>query len=62
MTSTTAPGAAAPGKTTAARFVGQSITRKEDKRLVTGHGQYVDDIVLPGMLHGAFLRSDLAPR
>ncbi|HEX9505912.1 MAG TPA: xanthine dehydrogenase family protein molybdopterin-binding subunit, partial [Acidimicrobiia bacterium] len=45
---------------TAGRFIGQSITRKEDKRLVTGHGLYVDDVVVPGMLHGAFLRSDLA--
>ncbi|HEX5587531.1 MAG TPA: xanthine dehydrogenase family protein molybdopterin-binding subunit, partial [Acidimicrobiia bacterium] len=52
------PSASSPS--TAARFVGQSITRKEDKRLVTGHGQYVDDVVMPGMLHGAFLRSDLA--
>ncbi len=42
----------------AARFVGQSVHRKEDRRLVTGHGQYVDDIVLPRMLHGAFLRSE----
>lgn len=44
----------------AARFVGQSVTRKEDRRLLTGHGQYVDDVVLPGMLHGAFVRSDFA--
>jgi carbon-monoxide dehydrogenase large subunit len=44
----------------AARFVGQSVQRKEDKRLLTGHGQYVDDVVVPGMLHGAFLRSDVA--
>ena len=44
----------------AARFVGQSIKRVEDPRLVTGHGRYVDDIVLPGMLHAAFLRSDYA--
>ncbi len=44
----------------AARFVGQSVRRKEDRRLVTGHGRYVDDVSLPGMLHGAFLRSDLA--
>jgi carbon-monoxide dehydrogenase large subunit len=44
----------------AARFVGQSVQRKEDKRLLTGHGQYVDDVVLPGMLHGAFLRGDVA--
>ena len=26
----------------AARFVGQSVARKEDSRLLTGHGQYVD--------------------
>jgi carbon-monoxide dehydrogenase large subunit len=59
MTSTTTP-APAGTRTTAARFIGQSITRKEDKRLVTGHGQYVDDVVLPAMLHGAFLRSEVA--
>jgi carbon-monoxide dehydrogenase large subunit len=45
--------------TTAGRFVGQSVTRREDPRLVTGHGRYVDDVVLPGMLHAAFVRSDL---
>jgi aerobic carbon-monoxide dehydrogenase large subunit len=44
----------------AARFVGQSVHRKEDRRLLTGHGQYVDDVALPGMLHAAFLRSDVA--
>ena len=27
---------------------------------VTGHGTYVDDVVVPGMLHVAFLRSDIA--
>jgi aerobic carbon-monoxide dehydrogenase large subunit len=44
----------------AARYVGASVTRKEDKRHLTGHGLYVDDVVLPGMLHAAFLRSELA--
>src|SRR5581483_373815 len=44
----------------AARFVGQSIARKEDRRLVTGHGQYVDDVAVPGLLHAAFLRSEVA--
>ena len=33
---------------TAGRFVGQSVKRREDPRLLTGHGRYVDDIVLPG--------------
>jgi aerobic carbon-monoxide dehydrogenase large subunit len=45
--------------TAAARFVGQSVKRREDPRLLTGHGRYVDDIALPGMLHIAFLRSDV---
>jgi len=45
---------------TAGRFVGQSVTRKEDPRLVTGHGRYVDDVTVPGMLHAAFVRSDVA--
>jgi aerobic carbon-monoxide dehydrogenase large subunit len=45
---------------TAGRFVGQRIARREDPRLVTGHGAYVDDASVPGMLHAAFVRSDLA--
>jgi aerobic carbon-monoxide dehydrogenase large subunit len=31
--------------------------RKEDARFIRGHGTYVDDVNLPGMLHGAVLRS-----
>lgn len=38
-------------------WVGRSIPRKEDQRLVTGEGQYVADIVLPFMLEIGFLRS-----
>jgi carbon-monoxide dehydrogenase large subunit len=34
--------------------------RKEDPRFVRGQGTYVDDVRLPGMLHGAILRSPLA--
>lgn len=44
----------------AARFIGQRLPRKEDARLLTGRGTYVDDIVLPGMLHAAFHRSRIA--
>jgi aerobic carbon-monoxide dehydrogenase large subunit len=44
----------------AGRFIGQKVLRKEDARLVTGHGTYVDDVVLPGMLHAHFVRSDFA--
>ena len=36
------------------------VQRKEDPRFVRGKGRYIDDIVLPGMLHGAILRSPLA--
>ncbi|HEY7596914.1 MAG TPA: aerobic carbon-monoxide dehydrogenase large subunit [Actinophytocola sp.] len=34
--------------------------RKEDPRFVRGRGMFVDDVLLPGMLHGAVLRSPLA--
>jgi len=43
-----------------ARLVGNRINRKEDPRLLTGRGRYVDDVVVPGMLHVTFARSDLA--
>ncbi|MEB0002842.1 aerobic carbon-monoxide dehydrogenase large subunit [Cryobacterium sp. RTC2.1] len=36
------------------------LQRKEDPRFVRGRGHYVDDITLPGMLHGAILRSPVA--
>jgi aerobic carbon-monoxide dehydrogenase large subunit len=36
------------------------VRRKEDARFIRGRGNYVDDIQLPGMLHGAVLRSPLA--
>src|SRR5215469_14365215 len=36
------------------------VARKEDARFVRGKGTFVDDITLPGMLHGAMLRSPLA--
>jgi carbon-monoxide dehydrogenase large subunit len=34
--------------------------RKEDARFIRGRGTFVDDVQLPGMLHGAILRSPLA--
>ena len=36
---------------------GARVLRREDRRLITGRGRYVSDIVLPGMLHVAFVRS-----
>jgi carbon-monoxide dehydrogenase large subunit len=40
--------------------IGDSIKRKEDDRFIRGKGNYLDDIVLPGMLHMAILRSPFA--
>ncbi len=37
--------------------IGESIKRKEDARFLRGRGNYLDDIMLPGMLHMAILRS-----
>ena len=37
--------------------IGARIPRRELKRLVSGRGRYVDDIVLPRMLHICFVRS-----
>ena len=45
---------------TATRYVGARVPRVEDTRLLTGHGSYVDDIVLPRMLHARFVRSTVA--
>lgn len=44
----------------AGRYVGQRIQRKEDLRLLTGHGAFVDDIPSSGALHAAFVRSQVA--
>ncbi|MGR8919900.1 MAG: xanthine dehydrogenase family protein molybdopterin-binding subunit [Gammaproteobacteria bacterium] len=41
-------------------WMGARLARKEDLRLVTGSGRYLADIVLPGMLHACFVRSDHA--
>lgn len=38
-------------------YIGQHLPRKEDYRLLTGLGRYVDDIEVPGALHACFVRS-----
>ncbi len=38
-------------------FVGRAMKRKEDPRMITGRASYVDDLVLPGMVHAAIVRS-----
>lgn len=40
-----------------ARAIGARVLRTEDPRILTGRGRYVDDVVVPGMLHAAFKRS-----
>ena len=42
------------------KWIGKSIKRVEDPRLLTGQGRYIDDIDLPNMLHAAVLRSTRA--
>ena len=42
------------------KLVGARVKRREDPRLIQGHGTYVDDIKVPGRCHLAFKRSDVA--
>ena len=39
------------------QLVGAKIHRREDPRLITGHGRYTDDLGRPGLLHMAIVRS-----
>jgi CO/xanthine dehydrogenase Mo-binding subunit len=39
------------------RFVGRAVPRIEDAALLTGRTEFIDDVVLPRMLHCAILRS-----
>ena len=47
----------APVPPAAGRLVGASVKRREDGRLVAGRARYLDDLVVPGMLHLAVVRS-----
>jgi aerobic carbon-monoxide dehydrogenase large subunit len=40
--------------------IGHSVRRKEDDRFIQGAGNYLDDVVLPGMLHMSIVRSPVA--
>ena len=42
------------------KLVGQRVKRREDPRLIQGHGTYVDDVKIVGMRYAAFKRSDVA--
>ena len=41
----------------ATRYVGEPVRRREDLRMLTGKGRYIDDVKAPGMLYAAFVRS-----
>jgi CO/xanthine dehydrogenase Mo-binding subunit len=38
-------------------YIGQATPRREGRSKVTGRARYVDDLALPGMLHGVTVRS-----
>ena len=40
-----------------AEGIGARVTRKEDKRFITGKGKYTDDVVQPNQAYAAFVRS-----
>src|SRR5262250_3218925 len=41
-------------------YIGRSVPRPNLRRLTEGRGQYVSDVVLPRMVHVAYLRSPYA--
>ncbi|WP_286249127.1 xanthine dehydrogenase family protein molybdopterin-binding subunit [Streptomyces graminofaciens] len=43
-----------------ARNIGARLPREEDRKLLTGRGEYLADVRLPGQVHAAFVRSSLA--
>ncbi len=48
------------GALAGARYLGRSRERREDDRLLAGRQRYLDDIVVPGMLEAALVRSPFA--
>ena len=42
------------------KLVGKAVRRREDPKLMTGDGNFLDDIRLPGMAYAAVLRSPVA--
>src|ERR1700736_5150250 len=41
-------------------YIGRSLLRREGRRLLTGQGQFIADLVLPRMLHAFLVRSPVA--
>ncbi len=46
--------------TLSGRWIGKPLRRREDLRFLRGQARYLDDLVLPGMLHMAVVRSPYA--
>jgi aerobic carbon-monoxide dehydrogenase large subunit len=44
----------------AGAYIGTSVPRKEDKKLLTGQSRYIDDMTLPGMVWASVVRSPFA--
>ena len=42
------------------RYIGKDVKKVEDRAHVTGRTEYIDNVVMPGMLHCAILRSPFA--
>ncbi len=40
-----------------AKYFGAAVKRREDPRFLRGEGRFIDDVIVPGMFHAAFLRS-----
>jgi carbon-monoxide dehydrogenase large subunit len=57
-----APAVDRPAPRTNARppYIGRSLPRREDRRLIQGQGKYTDDNITPDALHAAFVRSPYA--
>lgn len=49
-----------PSTVSGTRYIGKPLLRTEDRKLVTGQGQFVDDMQLRDMVHCVFLRSPYA--
>jgi carbon-monoxide dehydrogenase large subunit len=58
--STASPSPAIAASDVGPPYVGRSLLRREDHRLLTGQGQFIADLVLPRMLHAVVVRSPLA--
>ncbi|MBY0437392.1 MAG: xanthine dehydrogenase family protein molybdopterin-binding subunit [Burkholderiales bacterium] len=53
-------GGASPSSRAARGLLGAAVARKDGPAKILGEARYVDDLVLPGMLHGATVRTRAA--